>query len=168
MNAALKTLGIFFFVAFVSGWVVANAVQSANFQRYDYSTGCTQANFSLSQYSDKLDLDVEGATYSLVSDTKSNFPFLDANQTVILTPYKGETLCKGMFVVYQAEALNDMKVLHQIVGICEGGYVTKGTSNFLDDGCIEKERIKQILVGAMFSPPKEFYTGSNVGAFIVR
>jgi signal peptidase I len=65
---------------------------------------------------------------------------MDYQQGSYITAYHTTNADVNDIIIYMDRRLN-IFIIHRVIGLCDGGYVTKGDNNWGDDGCIPKDWI---------------------------
>lgn len=109
-----------------------------------------------------LCIEIENATYYYEPyGTGSMRPILDKNNMLIIKKYNGEKIKIGDILALDcAEHKNEgicknddgKGILHQVIGFCDNGFITKGTNSDLsDDVCWRTKDIKYKVIGVLWT-----------------
>jgi len=106
-------------------------------------------------YSDRIVIDVEGASWASYADTNSMDPVLDFGANGLeLVPQSEDQLFIGDIAAYRSE-ITDELIVHRIVEIKEDSegkcFRFKGDNNTIKDReCVKFEQIKFVLIGVIY------------------
>ncbi len=106
-------------------------------------------------YSDKIIIDLPGATYARYADTNSMDPIIDKNATGIeIIPNSENEIQIGDIITYQPTWSNNLTV-HRVIeiGIDEDGwycYAKGDNTSIIDPERIRFNQVKYILVGVLY------------------
>ena len=103
-------------------------------------------------YSDKIVIDLPGASMSRYADTGSMIPVLGSNSNGIrIVPQSEEQINIGDIISFKQG--NDL-IVHRVVekGVDSEGvyFITKGDNNFLNDGKIRFSQVDSVLVAIIY------------------
>lgn len=109
-----------------------------------------------------LYIEIENASYYYEPyGTGSMKPILDKNNLLIIKKYNNEGVKIGDILALNCERhknegickKDDGKgILHQVIGFCDDGFITKGTNSDLDDGvCWQTKDIKYKVIGVLWT-----------------